>query len=130
MQADAMFFGLIGNQDKKEALKLYEESESYGNSKATLAIGSIYEKGLINEKLENGGIINMGAIERSSAEPDFMKAFDQYDYASNFEPYAILKSGEFLERGLLDLQPFYTEAFKLYRKAAQHESGCRQALFK
>ena len=120
MQADAQFFGLIGSRNKKEAVQLYEESESYGNSKATLALGSIHEKGLVSQKSDNGGIINMGAIERQSNEPDFMKAFEQYDYASNTEPYAIFKVGEFMEKGLYEegYQPYFTEAFKLYRKAA------------
>ena len=63
MQADAHFFGFAPNANRKEALRLYEESESYANSKAMLALGSIYEKGLINEKSERGGITSMGALE-------------------------------------------------------------------
>ena len=64
MQADANFFGFAPNSNKKEALRLYEESEreNYTNFKAILALGSVYEKGLINEKLERGGIMNMGAL--------------------------------------------------------------------
>ena len=62
MQADANFFGFLPNSSKKEALRLYEESESYANSKAMLALGSIHERGLINEKSEMGGMPNMGAL--------------------------------------------------------------------
>jgi len=71
MQADANFFGFAANSSTREALRLYEESESYLNSKALLALGSIHEKGLINEKSERGGITNVGAIERRSGEPDY-----------------------------------------------------------
>ena len=71
MQADAHFFGFVPNGNKREALRLYEESESYSNSKALLALGSIHEKGLVNERTERGGILNMGAKEQSSAEPDY-----------------------------------------------------------
>ena len=71
MCADAHFFGFAPNPNRKEARKLYEESESYGNSKAMLALGSIYEKGLIDDKSEKGGITCMGAKASASTEPDF-----------------------------------------------------------
>ena len=71
MQADANYFGFAPNANNREALRLYEESENYMNSKALLALGSIYEKGLINEKSERGGFTNMGAHEKMSGEPDF-----------------------------------------------------------
>lgn len=58
-----------------------------------LALGSIYEKGLINENSERGGITSMGALESASTEPDFMKAWDSYDQASDMEPYATFKLG-------------------------------------
>ena len=93
MQADAHFYGFAPNSNKKEALRLYEESESYANSKAMLALGSIHEKGLINEKLERGGTISMGALQDSSTEPDYQKAFEFYDQASDTEPYALFKLG-------------------------------------
>ena len=43
----------------------------------------------------------MGAIERISTQPDYMKAFEQYEYATNVEPYALYKVGEFMEKGHL-----------------------------
>ncbi len=63
MQADAIFFGFVPNSSKKEALRLYEESESYANSKAMLALGSVHERGLINDKSELCGLPSMGAVE-------------------------------------------------------------------
>jgi len=124
MQADAHFFGFAPNANKKEALRLYEESESYGNSKAMLALGLIYEKGLINENSEQGGITSMGALESASTEPDFMKAWDYYDQASDMEPYATFKLGQFMEKGLYEegnyrVKPSFHFAFNFYRKAVQ-----------
>ena len=43
---------------------MVEESESYSNSKALLALGSIHEKGLVSEKSERGGTVQVGAMER------------------------------------------------------------------
>ena len=122
MQADAHFFGFAPNANRKEALRLYEESESYGNSKAMLALGSIYEKGLINENSERGGITSMGALESASTEPDFMKAWDYYDQACDTEPYATFKLGQFMEKGLYEEgnyrgKPSFHFAFNFYRKA-------------
>lgn len=134
MQADAHFFGFLPNSNKKEALRLYEESESYANTKAMLALGSVHERGLINEKTEKGGIPNMGALEQPVTEPDFQKAFEYYDQASDTEPYALFKLGQFMENGLYEEgyrgKPNLAWAFAFYRKAAQHENGCREALFK
>jgi len=134
MQADANFFGFAPNANNREALRLYEESESYNNSKALLALGSIHEKGLINLKSERGGLPNMGAIERTSGEPDYQKAFEYYDQASDIEPYPIFKLGQFMEKGLYEGgyrgKPNLAWAFAFYRKAAQHENGCREALYK
>ena len=79
MQADAHFFGFAQMADKKEAIRLYEMSEMNSNSKAMLALGSIHEKGLVNEGLEKGGLVSMGALERPATEPDFQKAFQYYD---------------------------------------------------
>lgn len=134
MQADANFFGFAPNANNKEALRLYEESENLMNSKALLALGSIYEKGLINERSDRGGITNMGAVEIASGEPDFQKAFELYDQASDTEPYALFKLGQFMEKGLYEEgyrgKPNLAFAFAFYRKAAQHENGCREALYK
>ena len=43
-------------------MRLYEESE-YANSKAMLALGSIHEKGLINESIDRGGVTGISAAE-------------------------------------------------------------------
>ena len=50
---------------------MYEESESYGNPKAMLALASIHEKGLINDSNGRGGPTNEGVIERNAKDPDF-----------------------------------------------------------
>lgn len=136
MQADAHFFGFAPKASKKEAMRLYEESEGY-SSKAMLALGSINEKGLIgsNNRNEHGGVSSMGAIEKSVTEPDFAKAFDYYDLASDTEPYALFKLGQFMENGLYQEggylgKPSFAWAFKFYQKAVKHEHGCREALYK
>ena len=49
------------------------------------------------------------------------------------EPYATLKLGQFMEEGLYDgyrSKPNMAYAFAFYRKAAQNEAGCREALYK
>lgn len=74
-------------------MRLYEESESYANSKAMLALGSIHEKGLINEKIDRGGTTSIGTVEQAVTEPDFSKAFEYYDQASDMESYALFKLG-------------------------------------
>jgi len=71
MQADAHFFGLAPGSNKREAMRLYEESESYGNSKAMLALGSIHEKGLVNDRSERGGLISIGTLQKPASDPDF-----------------------------------------------------------
>ena len=92
------------------------------NSKAMLALGSIYEKGLVNDKSQNGGITNMGAVEKTSGDPDYKKAFELYDQASDTEPYALFKLGQFMEKGLYEEgyrgKPNPALAFAIYRKAA------------
>ena len=80
MQADAHFFGFAPLADKREAMRLYEESsDACANTKAMLALGSIHEKGLVNERRERGGAASMGATEKPASEPDFQKAFEYYD---------------------------------------------------
>ena len=135
LNADAHFFGFAPNSNKKEALRMYEESECYGNSKAMLALASIYEKGLINEANERGGQATEGVIERPAREPDFQKAYEYYDQASDtgIEPYATFKLGQFMEEGLYDGyrgKPSMSFAFQFYLKAVQNEAGCREALYK
>lgn len=78
MQADAHFFGFAPLADKREAMRLYEES-SDACAKAMLALGRIHEKGLVNERLERGGAASMGAKERPATEPDYPKAYEYYD---------------------------------------------------
>ena len=46
-----------------------------------LALGSIYDKGLVNENMVNGGLFEMGAQEKVCSEPNSKKAFDYYDLA-------------------------------------------------
>ena len=79
MQADANFFGFAPNASRRQAMRLYEESESYGNSKAMLALGRIHERGLVDEHSKCGGAVRTGALELAVAEPDFSKAFEYYD---------------------------------------------------
>jgi TPR repeat protein len=62
------------------------------------------------------------------------KAFEYYDRAAEFEPYALLKLGQFMEQGK------YEEGYKgvkhlqyaygFYYRATQLQDGCREALFK
>ena len=90
-----------------------------------LAIGSIYEKGLVNENAERGGYQSLGAVERSCTDPDTSKAFEYYDNAAEAEPYALFKLGQFMEQGLYEEgyrgKPNKTFAFAFYKKAIQHE---------
>ena len=79
MQADIHFYGFGPEFSKLTAQKLYEESAKYGNQKAMLALASIYEKGLVNENMKNGGLLNMGAVEKTCGEPDKVKAFPYYN---------------------------------------------------
>ena len=67
-----------------------------------LALGSIYEKGLVNVNSERGGCQTFGAIEKNCTEPDTSKAFEQYDNAAESEPYALYKLGQFMEQGLYE----------------------------
>ena len=136
LQADSLFFGFNKENlpNRSAALRLYEESEQLGVSKASLAIGSIYEKGLVNPIEDRGGMQSLGAVEKNCAEPDTSKAFEYYDNAANEEPYALFKLGQFMEQGLYEEgyrgKPNKTFAFAFYKKAIQHEKGCREALQK
>ena len=58
-----------------------------------LAMGTIYEKGLVNEHSERGGCESLGAIEKKCTEANTSKAYDYYDMASEVEPYALYKLG-------------------------------------
>ena len=65
-----------------------------------LALASIHEKGLVNENMKNGGLLNMGAVERTCSEPDMVKAFPYYDKSrSQTDPYALYKLGYYMEIG-------------------------------
>jgi len=62
------------------------------------------------------------------------KAFEYYDRAAEFDPYALLKLGQFMEQGK------YEEGYKgvknlqyaygFYYRSTQFQDGCREALFK
>ena len=99
LQADSAFFGFNkeNQPNRLAALRLYEESEKLECTKALLAMGSIYEKGLVNEQAERGGCQSLGAIEKNCTEPDTSKAFEYYDNVAESEPYALYKLGQFME---------------------------------
>ena len=90
-----------------------------------LAMGSIYEKGLVNENAERGGCQSLGAAEKACAEPDTSKAWHYYDNAAaGEEPYALYKLGQFMEQGLYEDgcrgKPNPTLAHAFYKKAIEH----------
>jgi TPR repeat protein len=62
-----------------------------------LALGSIYEKGLADEKTCDQ--LTIGAIQRKQVPENTTKAFEFYDKAAEFEPYALFKLGQFMETG-------------------------------
>ncbi len=74
IQADKLFFGFGSQPNKEAAISLYEDSASLGCSKAMLALAAIYEVS------------------------DPHKSYEYYDLASDDEPYALFKLGEFMEK--------------------------------
>lgn len=66
-------------------------------SKAMLALGSIYEKGLADDT--NTGFPTLGTTQRKAVAENTQKAFENYDRAAEFEPYALMKLGSFMEQG-------------------------------
>lgn len=100
-----------------------------------LALGTLYEKGLVDESVQKGGMISYKVTQNAICEADTAKAFEYYDQASDTEPYALYKLGEFMEKGLYEdksyrRKPSTAFALAFYRKASQHERGCREALYK
>lgn len=105
-----MFFGFGQPENKEASIEIYEESASLDCSKAMLALAAIHEH------LDSG------------------KAFEYYDLAAETEPYALMKLGNFMETGLSE-ECFQTKnntafAWGFYRRAAQKDGSCREALFK
>ena len=92
-----------------------------------LAMGTIYEKGLVNDTVEKGGCQSLGAIEKSCTEPNTAKAYDYYDTAAEEEPYALYKLGQFMEQGLFEEgyrgKPNTQFAYAFYKKAIEHQKG-------
>ena len=99
-----------------------------------LALGQIFEKGLVNENMQNGGIYSMGAVGKSCSEANNEKAFQYYDLAGETQAYALYKLGEFMENGMYGhgyrgkAKPEL--AFAFYKASCRRENGCREALFK
>lgn len=60
-------------------MQLYEESQFMDCSKAMLALGSIYEKGIADE---TQATVTMGAVQRKSVQENSSKAFEYYDRAA------------------------------------------------
>ena len=76
-QADCILFGFSKVETVESAISLYQKSVELGNSKAMMALGRIYERGI-------GGI-----------KVDLDKAFSFYDAAANEnEAYAIFWIGK------------------------------------
>ena len=80
-EADTLFFQLKTKQNDKEiealdleqkVISIYEESVQLGNTKAMMALGSIYEQGSLK-----------------SCKLDLLKAYHFFDMASMKEPYAL-----------------------------------------
>lgn len=66
-------------------------------SKAMLALGSIYEKGIADE---TQAAVMMGALQRKSVQENSSKAFEYYDRAAEQDqPFALFKLGQFMEQG-------------------------------
>jgi len=63
-------------------------------SKAMLALASIHEKGLADDTKNN---LILGAIQKRQVCENSAKAFELYDKAAEFEPYALFKLGQFME---------------------------------
>lgn len=73
-------------------MQMYEESQYMDCSKAMLALGSIYEKGLADES-ENSNSITLGVQQKKKVPENTSKAFEYYDKAAEYEPYALFKLG-------------------------------------
>ena len=105
-----MFFGVGQKANQLDSIALYQESAENGSSKAMLALASILEP------------------------TDTTKAFLYYDQAAEYEPYALFKLGDFMEKGLYEEgfrgKPNPGFAFAYFKKATQQDVSCPEALYK
>ena len=65
--------------------------------KAMLALGSSYEKGLADEN--QCTLVTLGVVQKKQVQDNSTKAFEFYDKAAEYEPYALFKLGQFMETG-------------------------------
>ena len=88
------------NKDIEKAIDLYEESAKLGNWAANLSLGNIHDKGIgVNVDLDLAAYFYKAAAELK-------------------HPYALFKSGQFIEKGIgqYKSQEHATEQMFIYYK--------------